>query len=35
MANEAGIETSNVAGAITSIGVNELIFNMAKGIADG
>ena len=31
----AGAETKKVAGAITSMGIDELIFNMAKGIADG
>jgi len=31
----AGAEAIKVAGAITSMGIDELIFNMAKGIADG
>jgi hypothetical protein len=31
----AGTETKKIAGAITSMGIDELIFNMAKGIADG
>lgn len=35
MAEESGVEAKNVAGAITSMGIDELIFNMAKGIADG
>lgn len=35
MARDAGQEVKNVAGAITSMGIDELIFNMAKGIADG
>ncbi|MBC6400863.1 MAG: hypothetical protein GDA37_07625 [Ekhidna sp.] len=35
MATESSIETRKVAGAIASMGINELIFNMAKGIADG
>lgn len=35
MADESSIETRKVAGAIASMGVDELIFNMAKGIADG
>ena len=35
MASESSIETQKVAGAIASMGIDELIFNMAKGIADG
>jgi hypothetical protein len=31
----AGTETKKIAGAITSMGIDELVFNMAKGIADG
>ncbi len=35
MSNQSSIETQKVAGAISSMGIDELIFNMAKGIADG
>lgn len=31
----AGAETKKIAGAITSMGIDELIYNMAKGIAEG
>ncbi|MEP1032371.1 hypothetical protein [Ekhidna sp.] len=35
MSTQSSIETHKVAGAIASMGIDELIFNMAKGIADG
>ncbi|MEO9484724.1 MAG: hypothetical protein ABJG47_14795 [Ekhidna sp.] len=35
MSTESFTETRKVAGAIASMGIDELIFNMAKGIADG
>lgn len=35
MATELGLETKNVAGAITSMGIDELISNLAIGIAKG
>ena len=35
MSSKSAIETQKVAGAIASMGIDELIFNMAKGIADG
>lgn len=35
MSDQSSIETQKVAGAISSMGIDELIFNMAKGIADG
>jgi len=35
MANGAGLEARNVAGAITSMGVGELISKLAIGIAEG
>lgn len=35
MARELGTETKNVAGAITSMGIDDLISNLAGGIADG
>lgn len=35
MADQAAIETKNVAGAITSMGIDELISNLAVGIAKG
>lgn len=35
MTSQSSVETQKVAGAIASMGIDELIFNMAKGIADG
>ncbi|WP_421765349.1 hypothetical protein [Ekhidna sp.] len=35
MSSKSSVETQKVAGAIASMGIDELIFNMAKGIADG
>lgn len=35
MANDAGIEAKNVAGAITGMGIDQLISNLAIGIAQG
>lgn len=35
MSSESSIETQKVAGAIASMGIDELIYNMAKGIANG